>query len=547
MKIAVLSNININGTIRILKRDTDVFEAEGYGNEIGMLLNPNSGIYEYSPDQIFIIEDLQELTGHSLNPEVVAQNVKQWFLDVESSMKPEIIYYISDAFCYGVELQVLVDAGLKEEIEGIWLSYLKKLIARNHNVRIFPYRSLVEKLGVDASFSMKMWYMGKMLHSLAMQQLLAKTILEKSLLENNVPKKALLLDLDNTLWGGLAGEDDITPIILSEEHAGLAYKNLQRVILEIKKQGVILGVVSKNQERDALHIINEHPHMVLRDQDFAIKKISWDSKDKSLTEIADELKIGLDSMVFFDDNPAERQLIKEMLPQVTVPDFPDSPEGLAEEMIRIWKRYFDRPVITAEDTKKTEQYAANAKREKLKKASGSFENYLLRLNIVLTRKKSVEHIERVVQLLNKTNQFNLTMQRHTLGDIQEKLTRKKYKVFCYQAADRFGDNGIIAVAIVNLQDSVPVIEEFAMSCRMMGKNIENAIIDDIEEYLLNNGYSVIEARYVQNSKNTPVSELYDSLGYHCVGMNHAGKKYKMILAERPRRTYQLKKIVEEGE
>jgi predicted enzyme involved in methoxymalonyl-ACP biosynthesis len=222
MKIAVLSNVNMNGTIHILRREAEVYDVEGYGNEIGILLNPNSSIYEYSPDMIFIIEDLQELTGHKTDIQETAVAISQWFSDLKGAIRPEITYYVSDAFCYGVEFSVLVDSSVKAELENEWLKHLKELVALKSNVRIFPYKQLIENNGADASFSMKMWYMGKILHSSVMQQLLAKTILEKVNLERSTPKKVLLLDLDNTLWGGLAGEHDITPIVLSEDHSDFA-------------------------------------------------------------------------------------------------------------------------------------------------------------------------------------------------------------------------------------------------------------------------------------------------------------------------------------
>lgn len=546
MKIAVLSNVNMNATIRILRRNIDAYEPEGYGNDLAVLLNPSSGIYEYSPDMIFLIEDIQELTGHETTIDLATKAIEQWFLDIAAVIRPDIIYYISDVFGYGVELSVLVDKSIKEVIENVWLSNLRRLVAQNGNVRIFNYKLLVEKIGVESSFSTKMWYMGKIVHSSTMQQLLAQSIMEKVNLETKISKKVLLLDLDNTLWGGLAGENDITPIILSDDHSGLAYKNLQRVILQMKKQGVILGIVSKNNEEDALNIINEHPHMILREHDFAIKKINWENKSDSILAISKELNVGLDSIVFFDDNPAERQLIKEVFSQVVVPDFPERPEELAECMIKIWKQYFERPMLTDEDQNKTEQYVANFKREELRNSAESFESYLMGLNIVLVRKIAFHHIERITQLINKTNQFNLTTKRHTVNEIQQMIESDKYEVFAYQEKDKFGDSGIIAVVIVNVQGKQPVIEEFVMSCRVMGKNIEFGIIDDVEQEMLNRGFCEIFSEYSASSKNIPVSNLYDKLGYKILVDECGRKKYGISLVERPKRNYYLTKNIEDG-
>lgn len=546
MKIALLSNVNMNNTIRILKREIDVYDVEGYGNELGTLLNQNSSLYEYSPEIIFLLEDLQELTSHETDVEIASNVIGQWFEDIEIAMIPQITYYISDAYCFGMELSVVVDTSIKQQLESVWLEKLRDLVSRKNNVRIFPYKDLVEKLGENSAFSMKMWYMGKILHSSEMQRLIAQKIIEKTRLESYIPKKVLLLDLDNTLWGGLAGENDITPIELSDDYTGLIYKNLQRMILQMKKQGVILGIVSKNNESDALQIINNHPHMVLRESDFAIKKINWNNKFDNIMEIASELNVGLDSMVFFDDNPTERQLVMDALPQVAVPEFAEKTEDLPEAMIRIWKQYFDRSVLTKEDLKKTEQYAANVKRDALKVSVGSFEDYLERLEIKLIRKKAEENVERIAQLINKTNQFNLTTCRHTINEVQEMINSPEYEVFAYQVTDRFGDNGLVAVVIVHLQNNEPVIEEFVMSCRVMGKKIEDAIIDDIETIMKNQGYDGISGEYIASNKNMPVSDLYERLGYGMKLKRDDKKIYYISFEDRPERKYKLTKSEEDG-
>lgn len=541
MRIAVLSNVNMNGVIRILKKSIDVFDAEGYGNEIGTLLNQKSSFWMYKPEAVFIIEDIQELTGHLTVPEMAEEKIFDWFTGFESTIKPEILYYISDAFCYGFEMDVLVDVGIKEEIEEIWLKHLRALIGKHSNIRIFPYRKAVLSLGEGNAFSPKMWYMGKILHSISMQQLLASMILERIEVEKRLPKKVLLLDLDNTLWGGLAGEDDVNPIILSEDHVGLAYKNLQRVILMMKKQGVILGIVSKNNYEDAMNIVNNHSHMVLKNDDFAVKRINWEDKNKSVEAIAAELNVGLDSMVFFDDNPSERLLIKSTLPMVCVPDFPEKPEELPNAMVSIWKEYFEKAILTDEDLRKTDHYIANSKRDNLKKKSASYEQYLKDLRIILFSERADEHIERVVSLINKTNQFNMTTHRHTLAEIEEMMKSGDYDLFAYREEDIFGDNGIISVVVVNYKEAVPVIEEFVMSCRVMGKNIENAILEDVERHVFERGYMRIRAAYIPSSKNTPVSHLYESLGYHLVNENDAGKLYEISLPHGNNREYWLTK------
>lgn len=533
-RIAVLSNVNMNFVIRLLGKEAEVYQTEGYGNELGTLMNPASSYHAFAPEYTFLIMDLIELLEHELEPEAAKRKIQNWFGGMEAALKPEVIYYVSDAYLWGVELAAVFEPGRKAALEQLWQQELEGLCRRHGNVRMLPYRHLIESMGETTAFSMKMWYMGKILLSNEAQKQLCGLILEKLKIESRTPKKLLVLDLDNTLWGGLAGENDITPIELSEDHTGLAYKNLQRVILQMQCQGVLLAIVSKNNEQDAMELLEHHPHMVLRGEAFAAKRINWQPKHENIREIARELNLGTDSFVFWDDNPTERELIKEMLPEVAVPDFPDKPEELAPAMVEIYKEYFAKPSITEEDRKKTAQYAANSARQELERKAGSFEDYLKQLEIVMTRVNPEKHMERLTQLINKTNQFNLTTRRYTQGQIAELLQEDGKRVYLYSVADRFGDNGIVAAVIVNLGAGgvvsgmaaacgetsdlpglrgCPVVEEFVMSCRVMGKNIEYAIIEDVEADLRENGYAFLRGMYLPTAKNQPVEELYDRLGY----------------------------------
>ena len=343
---------------------------------------------------------------------------------------------------------------------------------------------------------------------------MAEEIVHLSEVAARTPKKVLLLDLDNTLWGGLAGENDHTPIKLSEDHEGLAYKNLQRVIAQMQSQGVILGIVSKNNEEDAMELIKNHPHMVLRLEAFAAKRINWQPKPENIREIAKELNLGLDSFVFWDDNPAERQLVKAVLPQVMVPDFPEKPEELAKAMAGVYRRYFEKETVTAEDLEKTKQYAQNAMRKDLEARAVDFESYLKQLDMELICEDPLKNLERLVQLINKTNQFNLTTRRYDRQTLQGFLEDGRHRVFLYRVKDCFGDNGIVSAVIIRLPENfAPIIDTFVMSCRVMGRNLEYDILADVEEQLYKEGYKSLIGEYLPTKKNKPVENLYETLGY----------------------------------
>lgn len=540
-KVALLSNVNMNFVIRMLQKEVTVYEAEGYGNELGVLMNPASSYHAFGPEYTFLVMDLMELLEHDLEPEGAGQRVENWFATLEAAIPPKGIFYISDAYLWGTELSVLFDSGRKAELEMLWREALQAFCAKHANVRILPYGHMIEELGESNAFSMKMWYMGKILLSNQAQKNLCDMLVERLKREKYNPKKVLLLDLDNTLWGGLAGEAEHTPIVLSEDHAGLAYKNLQRVILQMQKQGVLLGIVSKNNEEDALEVLHKHPHMVLSQDCFAICKINWKPKHENIREIAAELNLGMDSFVFWDDNPTERQLVKEMLPEVTVPEFPDRPEELAPAMVAIYREYFAKNILTGEDLEKTEQYAANAQRSRLAESAGSFADYLKQLEIVVKRVSPKEHTERFTQLLNKTNQFNLTTKRYDQNQVQELLADVNKRIFLYNVADRFGDNGIVAAVIVDVAGEVPVIEEFVMSCRIMGKNIEYAVVENVEQALRGEGFRSLRGIYLPTAKNKPVEKLYEQLGYRKTGeLSDGGCEYEIALENVPKREYYVK-------
>ena len=539
-KLALLSNVNMNLVIRMLQKQVEVYETEGYGNELGILMNPSSSYHAFGPDITFLAEDLMELLEHDLDPEAAGERIDGWFARLEEALVSSQIYYIGDAYLQGAELAA-ADRGRKAALEGLWQRRLEEFCKIHANVRILPYHRLVETLGEENAFSLKMWYMGRILLSNEAQKRLCALILDRVRVESGIPKKVLLLDLDNTLWGGLAGEHDRTPVVLSEEHAGLAYKNLQRLLLEMQKQGVLLGIVSKNNEQDAMEILKKHPHMVLRPEAFAAKRINWTPKHENIREIARELNLGLDSFVFWDDSPAERQLVKEMLPQVEVPDFPDKPEELAPAMAEIFREYFEKAFITEEDRKKTAQYTAFSERNRLREVSGSFEAYLRDLEIAVRRMDPKRHVERLLQLMNKTNQFNLTTRRYTRAQIAELLEDADRCVYLYNVADRFGDNGITAVLIADCSGEAPVLTDFVMSCRIMGRKIEDALVEDVEKDLRSRGWDRLRGMYLPTAKNAPVSGLYERLGYVEVGA--AGEKgilYEIGLAKTPERRYDVR-------
>ncbi len=538
MKIAVISNINTDSVVRLLKKksDADIFDGIGYGNELGAMTNPDSALLQFAPELLFVIIDTAELIAHQLNTDAAAAAIRDWFAVFESALQPRITYCIADAHLRGGETQVQPDCFLKQKIENIWNENLFELAKKYANVQVFSLSALVQQCGQDGAFSAKMWYMGKIPYSFSFQNLLADALQHRILLESRTPKKVLLLDLDNTLWKGLAGEDNHSKIGLSDDGVECAYKDFQRVLRAMKDSGVILGIVSKNNFDDAMQIIRLHPHMVLREEDFAAIRINWKNKAHNILSICKELNVGEDSVVFLDDSPAERQLIRETLPAVAVPDFPAQADALPEFAVAVYRQYFEKSAVTQEDKQKTAQYKANQKRDALLQESVSFDAFLQGLDMKMIRVKAQTHFERILQLVNKTNQFNLTTKRYTAQELQEAMDDKNRDFFVYRVTDRFGDNGVVIVAVLQYAESA-VIEEFTMSCRVMGRNIEQAVLEDMELAAEQRGYTQIKGICIPTPKNKPVQSLYPALGYE----PEDNTAYVLQLSSKPQRNYKLQR------
>ena len=333
-------------------------------------------------------------------------------------------------------------------------------------------------------------------------------------------KKCIVLDLDNTLWGGVLGEEGISGIKIGGDYPGKAYAFFQKSFLHLSQSGIILTVCSKNNEADVLEAWDKNPFMVLKKEHFAAYRINWIDKATNIKELAEELNIGLDSFVFVDDNPTERELIKQVLPMVAVPEFPSQPYELPMFFKKLVDDYFKVYSVTEEDKKKTEQYKAYAARAQAEHSFSDFDAFLESLNIQITIEPASEfNIPRIAQMTQKTNQFNLTTKRYTDSEVKEFLA-KGWKIWCISVADRFGDNGITGCILINGDE----IDTFLLSCRILGKGIEKAFIKKILALLKDSGVPSLRAVYLPTAKNGQVANFYDTCGFVCVSQEADGSK-----------------------
>ena len=340
-------------------------------------------------------------------------------------------------------------------------------------------------------------------------------------------KKCLVLDLDNTLWGGVLGEDGIDSIKIGGDYPGKAFLYFQEALLELSKSGVILTICSKNNEADVMEAWQKNPFNVLKKEHFAAWRINWNNKADNIRELAKELNIGTDSMVFVDDNPTERALIRQELPEVAVPEFPEQPYELPVLFEQIVRDYFKVYSITDEDKKKTEQYKANAQRAQAQASFTNMTSYLRSLDIKIVIEQANEYnIPRIAQMTQKTNQFNLTTHRYTEEEVKGFLA-DGWKIWCISVADKFGDNGITGCMMVNGSE----IDTLLLSCRILGKGIEFAFVKSVLSEIRSQGLTELRAIYLPTAKNGQVAEFYDKCGVKLVSEHDGVKGYVLSLKD----------------
>ena len=340
--------------------------------------------------------------------------------------------------------------------------------------------------------------------------------------------KALVVDLDNTLWGGVIGEDGMAGIRLSNEYPGAAFQDVQRALLDLQRRGILLAIASKNNPEDAMEALRSHPGMLLKPEHFACMRINWGEKAQSLREIAEELNIGLDSLAFLDDNPIERRAVRTLLPEVMVMDVPHDPAQFARA-IREFPA-FERLTLSAEDLQRGSYYQAQREREQLQQSITSREDFYRSLNqeveiAALTR----ANLARIAQLTNKTNQFNLTTHRYTEQQILELVQAPEWFCFSLQVKDRFGDNGLVGVALTHHRDQVYEIVTLLMSCRVIGRTVETAFLSFLADHARQLNATRLEGWFLPTKKNAPAREFYREHGFQPIQQDGDGVLWALDL------------------
>jgi FkbH-like protein len=328
-----------------------------------------------------------------------------------------------------------------------------------------------------------------------------------------------VLDLDDTMWGGIVGDQGWENLRLGGHDAlGESFVDFQRAVKALTRRGIVLGIVSKNEEATALEAIRSHPEMVLREGDFVGWRINWKDKAQNIVDLAQDLNLGLQSVVFIDDNPVERARVRDMLPEVLVPEWPE--DKLLYKSALLGLRCFDTPSLSKEDAERTQLYAAEKARDRLQQQVGSIDEWLKSLEMtVKVERLGAANIQRTAQLMNKTNQMNLSTRRLTEAELLEWAKGPGRELFAITVTDKFGDAGLTGIVSLEVDGARGSIVDFILSCRVMGRRVENTMLHVIVDRARALGVKEIDAALITTKKNKPCLGFFEGSGF-----THAGEQ-----------------------
>ena len=538
-KISVLSNIitsQLNDVLEFVTRSQAINTKVSSGDYDNII--QNSEIYADSNVVIIfwelanVIDGLQykSLTMTSEETAKLIERVKNEinFVFYSLSKTPLVIF---NQFSTLVFNQHFLKFNQFDEICNELNQYVTQNIP--NNFFLVPIDKLLAKLSIEKSVDLRYYYSSKSLYSIDFFKYYAQFISPLIFSINGKSKKVLVLDCDNTLWKGVIGEDGLDGISLSaKDKNGIFFEEVHYLIKNLTKDGVIVCLCSKNNKSDLDEIWNYRSDFALSETDIFAKKVNWQSKDKNLQELIEDLNVGADSLVFIDDSSFEISCVESSLPEVTtlqVPKLLHTYPALIRETVSL----FFKPSQTAEDRKRLGMYYQEAQRKNEKQNFDSIDDYLssLELKILVHINKS-EHLTRVSQLTQKTNQFNLTTKRYTETEVRDLLEQGNHRIYVLEVSDKFGDYGLTGLAIITIKHTEAEIDTLLLSCRVLGRNIEIRFIDFIINDLKVLGINQIFANYIKTHKNIQVANFYGENGFEILSSSDSRIEYRLLLNNR---------------
>ncbi|MFX1285373.1 MAG: HAD-IIIC family phosphatase [Promethearchaeota archaeon] len=502
------------------------------------VINENSDLYKSQPDVVIFFVEVESLLDEMFrfkfpqmktenkNVELdrVIHNISQILTLFNRRSESLVLFsnFILPPFSpFGI-LDNKQEIGFKRFYQLLNIR-LEKSYRNNKQIFIFDLNEVASNYGKDNYKNYPMYYRGSFLFKESFIPHISYELMGYINALKSKNRKCIVLDLDGTLWGGIIGEDELDGIKLNVTYPGIEFLDFQRSLLSLNNRGIILAVNSKNNPEDALEVFQKHPFMLIKEKNLAAHRINWNDKVKNLIELSKEINIGLDSMVFFDDNPIERERVRTSLPEVHVVELPSNPALFRQALEKL--NDFNTLSLTREDLNRSEMYYARRKRQVLEQQVQSVEEFIKSLNIVAKIRYADDSVlPRVTSLLNRTNQFNLTTRRYTEAEIRQMHSdREGHLFYTLEVHDKFGHEGTVGVAIVKVKSAETyLIDSFLMSCRVIGRKIETTFLYKIIKDVQNKKVKNLEAEYIPSKKNSLVKDFYPKHSFKLVEKRNDG-------------------------
>jgi FkbH-like protein len=552
-KIAILASFTTNGFKEVLSVKclelgiSPEIYVGGYNQYSQEILNNESDFYKFNPNLSILFIDSRSIFGEDyfISPYSISDLERSKLVEVKLLEILKLIDNIkkhssSHILIHNFEIPIHSPLGILENRRSFgftesFKSLNRKIVEKFKNdpkVFVFDYDSFCSKLGKNRVLDEKMYYLADIKLNLEHIPSLCDEYFAYIKPLNSIMRKCIVLDLDNTLWGGIIGEDGLNGIKLGPTPEGKSYWEFQKFLLALFNRGIILAINSRNNLDDALKVLHEHPYMVLKEDNFAAMEINWNDKITNMRSIADELNIGMDTFVFIDDDSVNRELIRQALPEVLVVELPTDPSLYLKTIFKL--NEFNNLQITEEDITKGKMYVEERKRKSFEKSykKEDLTEYLNDLDIKVTIEEINDfNLPRISQLTQKTNQFNLTTKRYLEEDIKRFKEDSKYFVYCIDVQDRFGDYGITGMTIIKDCGHKWVIDSFLLSCRVIGRQIEKALLSHVLKIAKKRGAKFIIGKLIYTAKNIPSRDFYSDNGFKLVEKSETSEIWKYNLKD----------------
>ena len=525
-------------------------QAEMYeGNYDGVdleILDRNSALYAFNPQYVVILLSSEKLKAHlyasgdrrSFADEMVSRLENLWnaFRAQSQATIIQSTFVLPSERAFGnYELKVADSVG------SIFSEINYRLAGKARgakNILLNDVDFLAASIGRAQWLDARMWNMAKTPCRLEHLPLLAQSLLDTVFAAAGMFTKCVVLDLDNTLWGGVIGDDGLEGIVLGEFDEGEAFVGFQTFIRELKRRGIILAVVSKNEHANAVLPFREHPHMVLKEEDISVFVANWDNKADNIRLVQKTLNIGFDFLVFLDDNPFERNIVREFLPEVVAPELPEDPSLYLQTLAGL--NLFETASFSEADLQRADQYREEAQRELTKTQFTNINEYLTSLAMEIRLERfNAFNLPRIAQLIQRSNQFNLMTRRYGEAACEAMMKDRALAPLTLRLADKFGDYGLISVVILKHEGEDLEIDEYLMSCRVLQRGVEAFTMNNIFAYAARLGAKRVVGHYIPTKKNDMVKGFYKGFGFEKVADGDGGASQWALAVDayRPRQAF----------